>query len=109
MPVTPMPQSFRVPLQRIGNAFFVDAVVNDSAKVRLQVDTGASQTVILPKLAERLRLDMDRADILPVETANGVVLTRLTQVESITVGDATVRDVDVIVHDVAFSKSNGLA
>jgi clan AA aspartic protease (TIGR02281 family) len=107
-PATPAPQSYRVPLQRIGNAFFVDAVVNDSAKVRLHVDTGATQTVILPKLAERLRLDLDRADILPVETANGVVLTRLTQVRSITVGDATVRDVDVIVHDVELSRSDGL-
>jgi aspartyl protease family protein len=102
------PQSHRIPLQRIGNAFFVDAVINGSAKVRLHVDTGASQTVILPKLAEHLRLDLDRADILPVETANGVVLTRLTQVRSITVGAATVRDVDVIVHDVELSKSDGL-
>lgn len=107
-PAVSAPQSYRVPLQRIGNAFFVDAVVNGSAKVRLHVDTGASQTVILPKLAERLRLDMDRADILPVETANGVVLTRMTQVRSITVGAATVRDVDVIVHDVELSKSDGL-
>lgn len=113
-PIPPMPypteatQSYRVPLLRRGNAFFVDAVVNDNAKVRLQVDTGASQTVILPALAERLRLDMDQADILPVETVNGVVLTRLTQVQSITIGEVMVQDVDVIVHDVELSKSDGL-
>lgn len=93
------PASYAVPLHRVGNALFVDTTLNDSVKARLLLDTGATSTLISPALAQQLRLKPDDADLIPVQTANGSVLVPVTQVEAITVGGATVRDVDVVVHN----------
>jgi clan AA aspartic protease (TIGR02281 family) len=98
-PSSEPPATYRIPLHGQGNNLFVDVMLNDGVKTRLQVDTGATYTVISRALAKHLHLDLDRADIIPIVTANGTVLVSLTTLASITVGDATVQDMDVIVHD----------
>jgi clan AA aspartic protease (TIGR02281 family) len=99
-PEASAPVSYTIPLHKVGNALFVDVVLNDSLKARLLVDTGATDTVISQQLAQQLRLDPRDADIMPVSTANGVVLVPVTKVQSMSVGGATAHDVDVSVHDV---------
>jgi clan AA aspartic protease (TIGR02281 family) len=96
---SPIPTSHVVPLRRSGNAMFVDAVVNGAVATRFMVDTGASFTVISTAAARRLALNLDTAAVLPMQSASGVFLAPLTKVKSITVGNATVHDVEVIVHD----------
>jgi clan AA aspartic protease (TIGR02281 family) len=74
-------------------------VLNGSLTARLLVDTGATNTMISPTLAQQLRLDPRDTDIMPVQTANGVTLVPITKVQSMSVGGATAYDVDVSVHD----------
>ncbi len=102
------PRTFVVPLKRSGNALFVGATINGFVRVPLIVDTGASVTVIATKTAQRIGLNLDRAAMIPMRSASGVFLAHLTKVRSMRVGDAIVKDVEVIVHDVSPGREQGL-
>ena len=97
-----------VPLLRIGDALLVDAVLGGSLKSRLVVDTGAMLTVISTAVAKQLGLDLNNAAVIPLRSVSGTFLAPLTKVRSIGMGDATVRDVEVVVHDIAFGEGVGL-
>lgn len=99
-PPSGMPAKHVVPLHGDRGALFVDVVLNGTLQTRLHIDTGATYTVLSRALAAQLRLNLERADIIPLTTANGVVLASLLAIDSVTVSGATVRDVDVVVHDV---------
>lgn len=102
------PQSMVAPLQRVGNAMVVQAMLNGFVQVPLVVDTGAAFTVISTASARRLGLDLQRAAVIPMQSVSGPFLARLTKVRSISVGGATVDDVEVIVHDTSPGENVGL-
>lgn len=93
------PPSYTVPLRRDGNTLIVDAVVGGTLPTRLLLDTGAEFTVISTAAARRLALNLKDAAVIPLRSASGIFLAPLLKVPSIAVGDATVLDVEVIVHD----------
>jgi clan AA aspartic protease (TIGR02281 family) len=104
----PTSKHYTVPLLRVGNALFVDVVLNGFLQSRLLVDTGAELTVISMALAKQLALNLDEAATVPLQSVSGVFLAPLTKVKSITVGGVTIRDVEVVVHDIAQGSSGGL-
>lgn len=97
--VSPAPGSYTIPIRKVGNALLVDVLLNDTLTVTMPIDTGASSTCIAPSVARRLHLNPQQADILPVQTANGIILVPTTEVSSVSVGGATVRGVEVIVQN----------
>ncbi len=101
-------QAFIIPLKRSGTSLFIQVTLNGFVRVPLMVDTGASLTVISTKTAQRLGLDLDRAALIPMRSASGVFLAHLTKVRSVKVGDAMVRDVEVVVHDISPGREQGL-
>jgi len=102
------PQTFVIPLKREGKALFVQVSFNDLVSVPLMVDTGAALTVISTKTAQRLGLDLDRVALIPMRSTSGTFLAHLTKVRSMRVGNAIVKDVEVIVHDIAPGREQGL-
>jgi clan AA aspartic protease (TIGR02281 family) len=102
------PQGIVAPLQRVGNAMVVQAMLNGFVQAPLVVDTGAAFTVISTASARRLGLDLQQAAVIPMQSVSGPFLARLTKVRSISVGGATVDDVEVIVHDTSPGENVGL-
>jgi clan AA aspartic protease (TIGR02281 family) len=96
---TPAATRYAVPLRRDGNAMLVDAVVDGTMRAHFLLDTGAEFTVLSTAAARSLALDVRNAAVIPLRSASGVFFAPLTKVQSITVGDAAVYDVEVIVHD----------
>jgi clan AA aspartic protease (TIGR02281 family) len=99
---------YTVPIRRTGNTLLVDVVVDNFLKSRLMVDTGATFTVISKSMARQLSLNLDNAAVIPLQSVSGVFLAPLTKVKSITVGEATAHDVEVVVHDIAQGSTGGL-
>jgi clan AA aspartic protease (TIGR02281 family) len=97
-----------VPLQRVGDALLVEAILGSSLKSPLIVDTGATFTVIPMAAAKQLSLDLDNAAVIPLRSVSGTFLAPLTKVKLMRVGDATVRDVEVVVYDIAPGGGVGL-
>lgn len=96
---TPAPPNYAVPLRHDGNAMLVDALVGGAVRTRLLLDTGAEFTVLSTATARRLALNLSNAAVIPLRSASGVFFAPLIKVQSITVGEAVVSDVEVIVHD----------
>jgi clan AA aspartic protease (TIGR02281 family) len=105
---SPMARHYLVPLARVGNAMLVDVVLDGFLKSRLLVDTGATLTVISTATARQLGLNLSDAAVIPLQSVSGLFLAPLTKVKSMTVGEATVRDVEVVVHDIASGGGTGL-
>ena len=105
---TPPPQAFVVPLKRAGNVLFVEATLNGFVRVPLMVDTGASLTVISTQTAQRLGLNLEQAAMIAMRSASGPFLAYLTKVRSMKIGEAIVKDVEVIVHDISPGREQGL-
>jgi clan AA aspartic protease (TIGR02281 family) len=92
----PEPAAAAIPLLRRGNHFLVEVGVGGTQSARLLIDTGASLTM----LSERL-LDSRGADASPTgrtglfNTANGRVRAPIYRLETLTVGDWQIRDIEV--------------
>jgi clan AA aspartic protease (TIGR02281 family) len=99
--VVPTPASIRyeIPLRREGNAMLVEAVVDSTMQAHLLLDTGAELTVLSTAVARRLALNLRDAAVMPLRSASEVFFAPMMKVQSITVGDAVVHDVEVIIHD----------
>ena len=78
--------------------FFTSATVNGRS-VRFLVDTGASLTMLSRADAQRVGLDYRGGAPANVTTANGVVNGWQVSLDSVSVGETTVRDVDAVVVD----------
>ena len=94
----PAPGGYKIPLHRERGGLFVDVLFNHTVTARLLLDTGATDTVLSPQVAQQLRLDTQNADIIPVMTANGPTLVAALQIASMSVGKATAYNVEVSVH-----------
>ena len=95
----PAPPAMLCPLRRDGNAMLVEALVGGTVRTRLLLDTGAEFTVLSTAAARRLALEPGSAAVIPLRSASGVFFAPMIKVQSITVGEATAYDVEVIVHD----------
>lgn len=67
-------------LQKKGTHFFVHAMINNTTKVKLLIDTGASLTLIDTKILASL--DINDFENINLNTANGTVLAKLTKVDN---------------------------
>lgn len=73
--------------------FHVDAVVDGHA-MNFLVDTGASDVALSPEDARRLGIDLGKLTFnLPYQTANGVTMGARVTLDTVKVGDITVRNV----------------
>ena len=91
--------SYNVPVRRDGNTMLVEAIIGGAVRTRLLVDTGAEFTVLSTAAARRAGLDLAQAAVIPLRSASGIFLAPLTKVRSLSLGEAVVYDMEVIVHD----------
>ncbi len=84
-----------------GNAVLVPVTIvhgGREADVQMLLDTGASATTLHASVAERLAVDLDRAKKARVQVVGGEVLeARVIQVDRLTVGPHTKRNVRAVV------------
>ncbi len=78
--------------------FFTSGTVNGRS-MHFVVDTGATLTTLSRADARRIGLDFRRGTPIRTTTANGVANGWRMSLDSVRVGDTTVRDVDAIVVD----------
>ena len=83
----------------LGQRLLVQARLNSTVRALLLVDTGASYTVLSHAVARELALNLQNAAVMPMRSASGMFLAPLVIVNAPPVGEATVRDRDVIIHD----------
>jgi clan AA aspartic protease (TIGR02281 family) len=93
------PQVFTIPLTREGGRLLVDGNINNQNSVRFIVDTGASMTIIPAQVAWRLGLDRKQGLLIDIRGVGGVIDGRLIEVDSLKVGDAEARNLDIVVVD----------
>lgn len=100
------PDKVSVPFQKKGAVVVVQAILNEKASANFIVDTGASFTMISRATAKELEIDLEgKLPVVLFQTANGVILAPLVNLEMVEVGGMQVRDLTVAVHD-AFPGSN---
>ena len=91
-----------------GGTAVVEAMVNRRLTIPLILDTGADITVLTTQVAADLRLHgLDRLRKLPFSTPGGLVHFPITTLQSLRVGTAEVRNVDVAI-DIAGHLPMGL-
>jgi len=85
-----------VPLQRTGDHFLVTAKINDHAPLTLLLDTGASLSIIKSTTLQRLGFtQLDAAPARVLNTANGPVTAAIILLDSLTLGNQRVENVEV--------------
>lgn len=83
-----------VPLSRSGNQFIVSATLDGRREIRLLIDTGASVTIVAPRVLEGLGYNLgDQKGRF--STANGEVDAPLVGVQSLAVGEQLVSPITV--------------
>jgi len=99
-----------IPLYRSGNHFIVDASPARGRNIRLLIDTGASVTILTPDVLEQHGIryrDTGRTRVF--NTANGTVQASVYILDSLTVGDWGVNQLEVGVLDLSSGPDiNGL-
>ena len=80
--------------------FFTQGRINGRA-VSFMVDTGASFISLGPSDAKRLGLDLSRGAPVQMRTANGIISSLKIQLDTVTIGDITLHNVEAVVgqHD----------
>ncbi len=104
----PAPAPVReVRLRRGESGYTVEARIDGSGPVSLVLDTGATSTVLSPRVAERLGLEVSRNPPVLVRTAGGTVEAGAAQVREIEVGGHRAGPLQVVIHD-AVAGADGL-
>ena len=97
-PINSIPEGITVDLQRQGEVLYAEVVLNGSVKQKFIVDTGASFTNISYKAAKELGITIDESTpYLTSATASSFIVDPLVTLNSVRVGEAEVKDVDVLV------------
>ena len=89
-----------IPLLRRGQHFLVDATPDDGGSLQLLIDTGASMTIVTPDALQRQDVryrDTGRSRVF--NTANGPVRASIYILESLSVGDWYVKQLEIGVLD----------
>jgi clan AA aspartic protease (TIGR02281 family) len=95
----PYLQKFTIPFAREDGRLLVDGNINNQNYVRFIVDTGASMTMIPARVASRLGFDPKQGLLIEIRGVGGVIDGRLIEVDSLKVGDAEARNLDIVVID----------
>lgn len=92
-------QSVEIPLLiRMNKSLAIPVALNQNTMGTFLIDTGATHTVITPRMANKLGIQIDENTTrLTILTANGTVKAPLVNVKEITMGGITVRNVQAIV------------
>ena len=89
-----------VPIEMTGSTIVVPVVLNGSLKTYMLMDTGATYTVVTPRIAKKLSLKLDpHAPRITLITANGPIAAPLGRLASLKVGKAEVHGLVVVVHN----------
>lgn len=97
LPAAPPP--YLIPLESADQGFVVQAILNDQTTVRLVVDTGASSTVLAPRVLSALGIPVHTEPPVVVHTANGTVNAGWAEGIAIEVGGRRSGPLQVVVHD----------
>lgn len=85
-----------IPLTRINDQFLVEAWIGNNVRATLLIDTGASLTIIDPGVLERAGVKYNKSQPLKLfNTANGRVKAPVFTIDALTLGDQTVRQIQV--------------
>jgi predicted aspartyl protease len=92
-----------VPIEPLGTSFIVSVTLDGLHRARLLVDTGATLTILRPRLLERMPGAMTIEGLRPsIITASGeTVSVSLLRLRTLTVGSFEVEGLHVAVYDVA--------
>jgi clan AA aspartic protease (TIGR02281 family) len=110
---TPSPKAseaegISIDLVRKGELSLAEVILEGRIRQHFIVDTGASFTVINRATAKELGITIDEnTPFIPIFTASSLIFTPLVTLMSIQVGNAEVKNVDVLIHDMP-SDSAGL-
>ncbi len=105
-----MAKSFKreaVASRRVGEHLIVEALLNDKVRALLLVDTGASQTVISPRVAAELGLE-GGAEVTATLADGKQAAGRLYIMDSVSVGASRVGKTPVVVLDAPGPEVDGL-
>jgi len=81
-----------------GGTIVVEAMLNRHLTVPLLLDTGADFTVLTSQVAKDLRISaLEHLPKLPFKTAGGTVMFPITTLQSLRIGTAEARDVNVAI------------
>jgi clan AA aspartic protease (TIGR02281 family) len=83
-----------IPLIRSGDQFLVEARLDETSRVTLLIDTGASMTVISPNVLSALGYSLD-GRTANFSTANGQVVAPLVSLASLNLGESRVAPLTV--------------
>ena len=85
-----------VPVEKAGEHYVVTAVINNQEPVKLIIDTGATLTILSPKVIQELGLRVDDVrQYMEFSTANGVVQAPVVSIDTMSVRNHLVRDLQV--------------
>jgi len=85
-----------IPLSRMGQSFLVEASSGNSNNLQLLIDTGASITIVTPEVLQQQGIHFQITGNTRVfNTANGAVRAPVYILDSLTVGDWRVEQVEV--------------
>ncbi|MFQ5851372.1 MAG: retroviral-like aspartic protease family protein [Candidatus Binatia bacterium] len=90
-------QKIVVPFTRHGNRIIVEGIVNGRATVKFLVDTGAELTSIPRALARPSGISLHTSIAIPIAGIAGTVVEPLVRIDSLRVGEAEVRDLEVLI------------
>ena len=71
----------------------------NGASLKYLVDTGATTVALNSGDAKFAKIDYEKGEKVPVNTANGVVMAYLVKVNTLKIGSITLNNVDVIVNE----------
>jgi clan AA aspartic protease (TIGR02281 family) len=86
-----------IPIARGSRSIRTEAVIDGGRALPFIVDTGATYTTIPSEMAQALGYDLSRAPQINVATAGGALSVPLIQVQSVSVGGYSVRNLEVCV------------
>jgi clan AA aspartic protease (TIGR02281 family) len=83
-----------VKLEKVGNSYFIEAVINGKHKARLMLDTGATSVLISPDFANKIGLKLSGCGGMSSTLADGSsVLSQSTILDKVKVGSVSVEKV----------------
>ena len=101
-------QNIDVPLTRNGNMVIVNGTVNGRDTIKFILDTGAELTVIPRSLVQQLAISLDSSTATPITGIGGTIIAPLVKIGSLKVGEAEVRNLDVVIIENAPLTGQGL-
>ncbi len=96
-----------IPLRKTSGGYLVEALVDDSWKVNLLLDTGASATVISPAALKNMGYEVKNDPPVEMHTAGGTVRAGWADLKKVSVGGAKKEKMRIVAHD-AVSGVDGL-